>query len=149
MADVRLTIAGRFYDVNTSDGQEQQLIALSQLVDEKARAVLGTTETRQLLFAALMLADELQEARSNTPQAAAASSDAESDALRQELAAAKDQIAALEAAAAEQAQALATAKAEAEAAKAAATKPAPSNGPALSALADRIEQLADKFEQLV
>jgi cell division protein ZapA len=148
MADVRLTIAGRFYDVNTSDGQEQQLIKLASLVDEKARAVVGTTETRQLLFAALMLADELQEASAGVPKA-----DPASEALREELAAAQRQIQEMELAAANQAEQLAAAEAAAAEAASAlangANKPNPAHGTALSALADRIEQLADKFEQLV
>src|SRR3546814_7448239 len=61
MADVRLTIAGRPYDVHCADGQEEQLVQLATLVDEKARGIQGGTEVRQLLFAALMLADEANE----------------------------------------------------------------------------------------
>lgn len=162
MADVRLTIAGRFYDVSTSDGQEQRLTDLAGLVDAKARTVVGTTEVRQLLFAALMLADEAHEASSGRQKA-----DPASDTLREELAVAKAReetqqsaleeahrkIEALETAAAEQAERLAAAETAAEAAtKAAAAAPAkagPAHGSALAALADRIEQLADKFEQLV
>src|SRR3546814_11952746 len=64
VADVKLTIAGRPYDVHCADGQEAQLVQLASVVDEKVRTMPGGTETRQLLFAALMLADEMQEARS-------------------------------------------------------------------------------------
>ncbi|MBD3732152.1 MAG: cell division protein ZapA [Sphingopyxis sp.] len=63
MGDVKLNIAGRIYDVHCEDGQEQQLIGLAAIVDEKVRAMPGGTETRQLLFASLMLADEAIEAK--------------------------------------------------------------------------------------
>lgn len=63
MADVRLTICGRQYDVHCADGQEAHLTQLAETIDAKARTVSGGTEARQLLFAALMLADEAQEQR--------------------------------------------------------------------------------------
>src|SRR3546814_13938412 len=69
MADVRLTSAGRPYDVHCADGQEAQLVQLATLVDEKARGIQGGTEVRQLLFAALMLADDAKEARGKHAQA--------------------------------------------------------------------------------
>src|SRR3546814_18775510 len=77
MADVRLTIAGRPYDVHCADGQEEQLVQLATLVDEKARGIQGGTEVRQLLFAALMLADEAHEARGPAEKA-----EPQSDSLR-------------------------------------------------------------------
>lgn len=65
MSDVRLTIAGRHYTVTCRDGEERQLVRLGQLVDAKAReaagAAQGLSEARTLLFAALLLADELAE----------------------------------------------------------------------------------------
>src|SRR3546814_13053387 len=69
MADVHLNIAGRPYDVHCADGQEEQLRQLAALVDEKARGIQGGTEVRQLLFAALMLADEASEARGKVQKA--------------------------------------------------------------------------------
>src|SRR3546814_14244143 len=63
VADVKLTIAGRPYDVHCADGQEAQLVQLASVVDETVRTMPGGTETRHLLFAALMLADEMQDAR--------------------------------------------------------------------------------------
>ena len=65
MADVELQIGGRRYSVACRDGGEAHLIALAKHVDRKAaeaRAAVGdATEARQLLFAALLLADEMAE----------------------------------------------------------------------------------------
>lgn len=70
MAEVVLEIGGRRYDVTCRDGEEEHLRNLGKLVDEKsaqARAsVGGVNEVRQLLFAALLLADELKDARGAT-----------------------------------------------------------------------------------
>ncbi|MEY4271057.1 MAG: hypothetical protein RLZZ58_2273 [Pseudomonadota bacterium] len=63
MADVRIQVGGYQYDVHCGDGQEDQLLRLAQLVDDKVRAVQGGTEVRQLLYAALFLADEAHEAK--------------------------------------------------------------------------------------
>ena len=63
MAEVELTIAGRPYRVACRAGEEPNLLAAGAMVDAKSRealAGLGTlSETRQFLFAALLLADEL------------------------------------------------------------------------------------------
>ena len=63
MAEVELTIVGRPYRVACRDGEEDTLRAAARLVDAKSReaiAGLGTlSEARQLLFAALLLADQL------------------------------------------------------------------------------------------
>jgi cell division protein ZapA len=67
MADVRLSIAGREYIVTCKDGEEHRLNALGNLVDAKAReacgAAGGLNESRQLLFASLLLADQLYDAQ--------------------------------------------------------------------------------------
>ena len=67
MAEVELFIAGRPYRVACRDGEEETLRAAGSLVDAKSRealAGLGTlSESRQLLFAALLLADQLVEGR--------------------------------------------------------------------------------------
>ena len=67
MADVRLSIAGREYIVTCKDGEEERLNALGNLVDTKAREAGGSTgglnESRQLLFASLLLADQLYDAQ--------------------------------------------------------------------------------------
>ena len=71
MAQVALTIGGRRYDLACRDGEEDHLHALAALVDRKAQdagQVVGTTnETRQLLLASLLLADELVDLRAGAP----------------------------------------------------------------------------------
>jgi cell division protein ZapA len=65
MADVRLSIASREYIVTCKDGEENRLQALGRIVDEKAREAAGAgglNESRQLLFAGLLLADQLHDA---------------------------------------------------------------------------------------
>ncbi len=63
MAEVTLSIGGHHYTLTCADGEESDLLRLGGLVDEQvatARAAVGgLTETRQLLFAALFLADKL------------------------------------------------------------------------------------------
>ncbi len=65
MAQVTLSIGGHGYSVACRDGEEAHLLSLGAIVDRKAQdaaaAVGGASEVRQLLFAALMLADELGE----------------------------------------------------------------------------------------
>ena len=77
MAEVELFIAGRPYKVACRNGEEETLQAAGALVDAKSRealAGLGTlSESRQLLFASLLLADQLLE----KPGAAAATIDPE------------------------------------------------------------------------
>ena len=76
MADVRLSIAGREYIVTCKNGEEERLNALGNLVDTKAREAGGSAgglnESRQLLFASLLLADQLYDAQPATAAAAAA-----------------------------------------------------------------------------
>ena len=65
MAEVNLTIAGRSYQVGCRAGEEDNLVAAARMVDAKSREALsglGTlSESRQLLFASLLLADQLLE----------------------------------------------------------------------------------------
>ena len=67
MAEVELTIAGRPYRVAGRNGEEETLRQAGAMVDAKSRealAGLGTlSESRQLLFAALLLADQLIDGR--------------------------------------------------------------------------------------
>ena len=67
MAEVELTIAGRQYRVACRAGEEDNLRAAALLVDGKAKealAGLGTlSESRQLLFASLLLADQIIDGR--------------------------------------------------------------------------------------
>lgn len=63
MAEVQLTIGGHSYSVTCADGEEAHLQRLGSLVDAEARAAReaagSMSETWQLLFAALFLADKL------------------------------------------------------------------------------------------
>jgi cell division protein ZapA len=65
MAQVTLTIGGHRYELACRDGEEPRLRALAELVDRKAQSVGqgSTNEARQLLMAALLLADELSDLR--------------------------------------------------------------------------------------
>ena len=67
MAEVELIIAGRNYRVACRAGEEANLLAAGALVDAKSREAisgLGTlSESRQLLFAALLLADQIVDGR--------------------------------------------------------------------------------------
>ena len=73
MAEVDLSIAGRTYRVACRNGEEASLHEAARLVDAKSRealAGLGTlSEARQLLFASLLLADQLLDQK---PESAAA-----------------------------------------------------------------------------
>ena len=67
MAEVELFIAGRPYKVACRNGEEETLRQAGALVDAKSREALsglGTlSESRQLLFAALLLADQIIDGR--------------------------------------------------------------------------------------
>lgn len=67
MAKVELRIGGRAYEIACRDGEEAHFEQIAAVVDAKAadavQAVGGLTETRLLLFAALLLADDLSTAR--------------------------------------------------------------------------------------
>ncbi|MGD9810703.1 MAG: cell division protein ZapA [Sphingobium sp.] len=70
MAEVTLTIGGRQYSVHCGDGEEAHLYRLADLIESKTaiarKASPGLTEVRQLLFAGILLADELSELRAKT-----------------------------------------------------------------------------------
>ena len=80
MAEIDVFIAGRAYKVACRDGEEDSLRKAASLVDAKSREALsglGTlSEARQLLFASLLLADQLID---NRPEAAAAAAPAPPD----------------------------------------------------------------------
>ena len=65
MAETTLQIAGRHYPIRCRDGEEAHLAHLASLIERKARLAQqntpGLTEVRTLLFAALFLADELND----------------------------------------------------------------------------------------
>ena len=65
MSNLTLKIGGRDYTVACADGEEAHVSALGRLIDDKVQQMgnAAQSEPRQLLFAALLLADELHEAR--------------------------------------------------------------------------------------
>ncbi|MET0240377.1 MAG: cell division protein ZapA [Sphingobium sp.] len=69
MAEVSIQIAGRAYALTCRDGDEPRLHELARSiamrVDKAKLATPGLTEVRQLLFAALLLADELSDAQAD------------------------------------------------------------------------------------
>lgn len=76
MANIDVEVAGRRYNVACQDGEEDHLRGLATIVDRRAQdaaTALGSlTESRQLLFAALLIADDLKEVRAgnNIPEPA-------------------------------------------------------------------------------
>jgi cell division protein ZapA len=70
MAQLYVQVGGHQYELACRDGEEEHLHALIRMVDRKvadaSRSMGGLNEARQLLFAALLLADELADAR-NSP----------------------------------------------------------------------------------
>ncbi|MBT8427132.1 MAG: cell division protein ZapA [Erythrobacter sp.] len=66
MSDVKLQVGGRVYTVSTANGQEDKVRGLAQMVDEKISGMgknATSNEAKNLLFAAILLADELTDAR--------------------------------------------------------------------------------------
>ena len=67
MSNIDVDVAGRRYNVACRDGEEEHLRSLAAIVDKRANdaaaALGGLTETRQLLFAALLIADDLKDTR--------------------------------------------------------------------------------------
>jgi cell division protein ZapA len=67
MAQVEIEVGGRSYELACRDGEEERLRLLGRLVDAKAsdvaKAIGKASEARELLLTALLLADELDDAR--------------------------------------------------------------------------------------
>lgn len=65
MSNVVLSIGGRTFSVACADGEESHIEMLGKVIDSKVQALgnsAGQNELRMLLYAALVLADELHEA---------------------------------------------------------------------------------------
>ena len=74
MSNVTLSIGGRTFTVSCADGEEDHVSQLGSLVDKKVETLgpaAGQNEVRMLLYAALVLADELNGARNTIAQHAA------------------------------------------------------------------------------
>lgn len=96
MSNVALSVGGRSYTVNCAEGEEGHIAELGQMIDAKLSA-MGTpsqNETRNLLFAALLLADEVFELQANGPvaQSSAAAPAQESAVDPERLAAIADRL---------------------------------------------------------
>lgn len=65
MSEVTLIIAGRKHIVACADGEEAHIAELGQMIDRKFAQLGNPTgpDSQKMLFAALLLADELHEAR--------------------------------------------------------------------------------------
>lgn len=73
MSNVTLQIGGRSYTVACAEGEEAHVRDLGRIIADKVSEMGGAhNEPRQLLFAALLLADELHEARNRAPATPAA-----------------------------------------------------------------------------
>ncbi len=66
MAQVDITINGRDYSIACDDGQEDHLLRLGEYVDKKVTELVGEVgqvgDTRLLVMASLLVADDLSEA---------------------------------------------------------------------------------------
>jgi len=72
MSNVTVTIGGRHYTVACAAGEEQHIEMLGRSIDGKLEGLAnlsGQSEARTLLFAALLLADELHERNLGAPAA--------------------------------------------------------------------------------
>lgn len=66
MSEVTLRIGGKAYKVSCADGEEARLAQLGSMIDAKFKQMEGgfaPTEAQNLLFAGILLADELHDAR--------------------------------------------------------------------------------------
>ena len=73
MSNVTVTIGGRHYTVACASGEEAHIEMLGRSIDGKLEgmpSLSGQSEARTLLFAALLLADELHELRPGRAPAA-------------------------------------------------------------------------------
>lgn len=73
MSNVTLLIAGREYKVACAPGEESHVTRLGRVIDGKLaemEGASGQSEARSLLFAALLLADELDEVRTSNRRTA-------------------------------------------------------------------------------
>ncbi|HWU02914.1 MAG TPA: cell division protein ZapA [Novosphingobium sp.] len=78
MSNVRLWIGGREYAVACAAGEEAHVAQLGVMIDEKLDELpqaVAHSEVRSLLFAALLLADEIVELRGTIEDTAKAGTD--------------------------------------------------------------------------
>lgn len=70
MSNVTLQIGGRSFVVACANGEEQHVAGLGRMIDGKVAEMgdASQSESRMLLFAALLLADDLHEAGKRQPE---------------------------------------------------------------------------------
>lgn len=69
MSNVTLSIGGREFTVACAEGEEAHVLKLGRMIDSKigdSGAMKAQSESRVLLYAALLLADDLHDARNAT-----------------------------------------------------------------------------------
>jgi len=155
MSEVRLLVGGREYTVGCAAGEEAHITRLGEMVDAKLQQLGGNLTARDaqnLLFAALLLADELDEQRRTAP---------DTGEVRQAIAEREDEIERLRAAHQDAEVDAAATRAELEGLRkeledlkgsGAAGSPAPDLfrdpdlAPALERFADLLENCAEKLE---
>ncbi|MGB5724862.1 MAG: cell division protein ZapA [Parasphingorhabdus sp.] len=96
MAQMKLEIGGRSFMVTCQDGEESHLNKLATMVDGKTRESgdpTGLTESRMLLFASLLLADDLHSAQSAPAQPAGDGGPAQRDPIDNQVVAALEKLA--------------------------------------------------------
>lgn len=164
MSEVALQIGGRTYRVACAPGEEERVTRLGATISEKLEAMGHPSgpDAQNLLFAALLLADEALEGRERGANAGAASDElarnearaadleAQADQARSELAEARSALAEAEAEAIRLRGAIADLEAERDARPAADAGMPPADlsalAPALEHFAEMLEQCADKLE---
>jgi cell division protein ZapA len=130
MSEVTLTIAGRKHTVACAVGEEAHITKLAESIDAKLRQMgnLAAPDSQNMLFAALLLADELHEARSAIP----GTPDIDENLIKE-----RDALAA-------QVKDLQDALAQQEAPKS--SEESPDMAPVLERFAELLENCADKLE---
>ncbi len=97
MAEVAITLNGRTYKLECGDGEEEHLLALSEVVGTRLNALqkqFGQVgDDRLLLMTALMIADDLDEAQKKLAEAESVRAEAD-DLKKTETSQVADQISA-------------------------------------------------------
>jgi cell division protein ZapA len=79
MINLEIRIGSRPYQITCREGQEPHYATLTKIINEKiatAESALGSmSETRLLMFATLLLADEINDIRAGNPPPAASGAD--------------------------------------------------------------------------
>ncbi len=84
MSDVTIRVGGRAYTISCQDGQEPHIARLGGMINTKLATMppkAGQNEPRMLLFAALLLADEVHELKKREAQNSAPKLDFDSPAM--------------------------------------------------------------------